>query len=100
MSKRLAGKAEEEEEKVEVKEDVGGQMEAATSSVCDPTLKEVQTTSPPSSQFCSACTYHSPLIHIVFMSRSPSCLKGASSGITDFTCPLSRGSNHTQICTN
>lgn len=68
-SKRLAEKA---EEKGQAKEDVGGQVEATPSPVCDLTPTEVQTSSPPSSQFCAACTYHSPLIHIVFTSRSPS----------------------------
>lgn len=71
-SKRLAEKA---EEKGQTKEDVGGQVEATPSPVCDLTPTEVQTSSPPSSQFCAACTYHSPLIHIVFTSRSPSCQK-------------------------
>lgn len=72
MSKRLAERA---EEKGQAKEDVGGQVEATPSLVCDLTSTEVQTSSPPSSQFCAACTYHSPLIHIMFTSRSPPCQK-------------------------
>lgn len=59
MSKRLAGKAEEE-----VKEDDGGQEEAATPLACDPSLSEVQATSIPSSKLYTACTYHLLLIHI------------------------------------
>lgn len=72
MSKRLAEKA---EEKGHAKEDVEGQVEATPSPVYDLTSTEVQTSSPPSSQLCAACTYHSPLIHIVFTSRSPPCQK-------------------------
>lgn len=68
MSKRLAEKA---EEKGQAKEDVGGQVEATPSPPCDLTSTEVQTSSPPSSQLCAACTYHSLLLHIVFTSRSP-----------------------------
>lgn len=64
MSKRLAGKAEEEGEEEEMKEDCGGQKEPASPSACDPSLTEVQATSLPSSKFYSACTYHLLLIHI------------------------------------
>lgn len=72
MSKRLAEKA---EEKAQAKEDVGGQVEPVPSPVCDLTPREVQTSPPPSTQFCAACTYHSSLIHIVFTSISRSCQK-------------------------
>ncbi len=64
MSKRLAGKAEEEGEEEEMKEDGGGQKEAASPLACDPRLTEVQATSIPSSQFYTACMYHSLLTHI------------------------------------
>ncbi|KAI3357554.1 hypothetical protein L3Q82_015971, partial [Scortum barcoo] len=54
MSKRLAGKAEEEGEEEEMKEDDGGQKEASSPLACDPRLTEVQATSIPSSQFYTA----------------------------------------------
>lgn len=63
MSKRLAGKAEEEGEEEEVKEQDGGQEEAGSPLACDPGLTEVQATTIPSSKFNTACTYHSLLIH-------------------------------------
>lgn len=64
ISKRLAEKAMEKGGVEGMTEDDGGQKEETTSTpACDPSLKEVQTTSLPPSQFYTACTY-SLLIHI------------------------------------
>lgn len=86
MSKRLAGKAEEE-----VKEDDGGQEEAASPLACDPSLTEVQAPSMPSPQVYTACMYHSLLIHIQITQQFTHHAQSASSGITDFPSSLNRG---------
>nr|XP_046253397.1 uncharacterized protein LOC124063618 isoform X2 [Scatophagus argus] len=54
MSKRLSGKAEEEGEAEEVKDDDGVQKETASPLAYDPSLTEVQATSLPSSKFDTA----------------------------------------------
>ncbi len=63
MSQRLAEKAEEEGEEEETKADDGEQKEAASPVACDPSLTDVQRTSPPSSKLNTACMYHPLLIH-------------------------------------
>lgn len=58
MSKRIAGRAEEE-----MKEE-DGHEEAASPLACDPSLTEVQATPIPPSKLNTACMYHSLLTHI------------------------------------
>lgn len=62
MSKRLAEKA-QKEAAIEKMEEDGEQEEPATPAVCDPSVTEVQTSPIPSSNYNTACMYHSILIH-------------------------------------
>lgn len=91
MSKRLAGKAEEEGEEEAMKEDDGGQKDAAPPLACDPSLTEVQATSIPSSKFYTACMYHSLLIHIQIIQQFTHKARNASLGISDFDSSLNHG---------
>lgn len=97
ISKSLAVKVEEENE---MKKDDGGQMEATSSSSCDPSLTEDQATSLPSSKLCTACTYQFLLIHIeVVHSRLTLCIKGAFSTLRISTLSHST-MQHKQECTH
>lgn len=87
MSKRLAGKAEEEGEEEETKEADGGQKEAASPLACDP----VQATSIPPSKFYTACMYHSLLIHIHIIQQFAHHAQSPSFGITCIPSSLNQG---------
>lgn len=103
LSKRLAGKAEEEGEEVEMKEEDGGQKDSSSPIVCDPSLTEAEATSIRSSKFYTACMYHSLLIHIQIIQQFSLHARCASFGITEILSYLNHGAtlhNHTQACTH
>ena len=67
-----------------MKEEDGGNGEAAYPISCDPILTEVQATSIPSPKLYTACMYHSLLLHIQIIQQLKHCAQIVSMGIIDF----------------
>lgn len=87
MSKRLAGKLSEDAEE-EMREDVGKQQAAASPKACDPTVRDVQSTSIASSNLDTACMYHLILNtskQFIHLAQRPSCHYKLPSSLNRYT---------------